>query len=316
MSKTPRDVALAYADCLEAGDFDRLVTLHHPDMVCSLLGRTIVSGCYRGRDAFFAHTFRHVLGQLRGGDEIYLKGARVGCASDSHAALLLHGGLPTVDGGRYDQNYLQLFHVVDGLIVEIHELLDTVMLDTQVFGKRLLRARAPIADPLRPASRSHHGAAGAPGAGAALSAAIVAMLVDGRLDALGGLLHADCVVQVSGTTPVSGVIDGAPAIGAALAAHLAAFRPGSYRCIAPPRPAVVDDDGLCVLAEICGERADGAPYRQILGIVAGVAGDRIAEIHLYFDTAAEEAQSFANPLLGGSDETAPTPFQIAPAFSA
>ena len=117
MTRTAREAALEYAACLRDGDFQRLLTLHHEDLVCSLLGTTRVSGRYRGRDLFYGHTFKHVLGVIAETDEAYLKSCRIACADERYAVLLLHGGLPTKMGGRYDQNYLQVYRVRDGLVI-------------------------------------------------------------------------------------------------------------------------------------------------------------------------------------------------------
>jgi hypothetical protein len=52
----------------------------------------------------------------------------------------------------------------------------------------------------------------------------------------------------------------------------------------------------------------------MLGLVGSFCGESISEIHLYFDTAAEEEQTFANALKGGSNETADEPFTIEPDY--
>lgn len=312
MTRSPRETALEYAACLQSGEFERLVTLHHPDLVCSLLGSTLVSGRFRGRDAFYDHTFKHVRGEFADTGEAYHKSSRIACADDQVAVLLLHGGLPTRRGGRYDQNYLQVYRVANGLIVELHELLDTVMLETQIFGKRLAIPRSPPAEPLQPDSRFRSGTGLAP----AGDAAALAQRFGEALDAASGqvlrtLLHPDAVLQIAGSTPVSGTVRGRDAIALHLAAHFERhFVTGGPRIDAPSRLVCADDRGFCRLATASGQLQDGAPYRQTLGIVGQYAGDSVAELYLYFDAALEERLVFGNPLTGGSVETAPEPFVI------
>lgn len=312
MKRSPGDTALEYVACLREGDFPRLVTLHHPDLVCSLLGTSGVSGRYRGRDAFFAHTFKHVLGKLAETDESYLKDYRIGCASDHRAALLLHGGLPTRRGGRYDQHYLQIFHVVDGLIVEIHELLDTVMLETEIFDRTLRQPRSMPAEPLRPSLAI----AAAPAPSGRLEPTFSAALAAGEWRTCGATLHEDAVLQIAGSTPMSGTIHGRTAIERYWADHFARyFATGSLKFESGSRLAFQDSGGFCRMAIIQARTHGGADYRQTLGIIGTYRGDSIAALQLYFDTAAEEEQTYNNPLSPGSIPPSSEPFCIESAIA-
>jgi ketosteroid isomerase-like protein len=304
--RSPRDTALEYVDCLRTGDFDRLVTLHHPHLVCSLLGSSGVSGRYHGRDAFFAHTFKHVLGKLAATDECYVKDFRIAGADAERAALLLHGGLPTRNGGRYDQQYLQIFHVVDGLIVEIHELLDTAMVETQIFDRSFRQPRVAPAEGLRP----QVSVATAPAATAAFEQRFVDAVQSSDWQALDRLLLDDVELQLAGSTPVSGVFHGRDAVKRHLSSHVDAyFTSGTMRWGAG-RLVTRDKEGFCRLATIEGETKRGMAYHQILGIIGSYRGDAIAALQLYFDTAAEEAQSFDNMLSPALVVPSPEPFSI------
>jgi ketosteroid isomerase-like protein len=309
MYRSPNDTALEYVACLRTGDFERLVTLHHPDLVCSLLGTSGVSGRYRGRDAFFAHTFKHVLGKLAETPESYLKDYRIGCADEHCAALLLHGGLPTRNGGRYDQHYLQLFHVVDGLIVEIHELLDTVMLETQIFDRTLQHTRTAPSEPLRPALR----VAVSPGTSPDLERSFSAALLSGDWLACANALHADAELQVAGSTPISGTVHGASAIARCLTDHVSShFVPRTVAVGIESRLVCSDASGFCRLATVTARTRRGTAYQQIVGLVGSYRGGGIAALQVYFDTAVEEDQTFENPLSPASVAPSPEPFGIQP----
>ncbi len=312
MTRTPGQTALEYVNCLRDGDFPRLVTLHGENLVCSLLGNSRVSGRYRGRDAFFAHTFKYVLGALAETDEVYLKDYRVGCANDRYAALLLHGGLPTRAGGRYNQNYLQIFRVVDGKIREIHELLDSVMLETQIFGKTLAIPRSALQEPLRPTSVFT-----APRPPMTMTEASrveeVFALAFKAADWPGSaaVLHPDAVLQVAGSTPASGIVRGRAAITSHLARHIDEhFVAGSLSVDPGTWLVCADETGFCRMATVRAQLKSGREYHQTLGMCGSYCGDSIGEMHLYFDTASEEEQVFGNPLSGGSSETADEPFSI------
>lgn len=311
MRQSARDIAQAYADCLVSGDFDRLVSLHHPDMVCSLLGDTIVSGRYVGRDAFFAHTFKHVLGNLAETDEQYLKDARVACAGGDYAILLLRGGLPTRNGGRYDQNYLQCFRVVDGLVVENHEMLDTAMLETQVYGKKLQQSRPAPAEllvPRRLAARA--GNDGTPVA--PVSEAFLKALHSGDLETLLVQLSLDAVIQIAGATPHSGVVRGRSDFAALVGRELQGYASGSLAWNAQPWLVCQDDEGFCVLGDLKAQLADGRPYAQTIGLLAQCRSGEINELYIYFDTAAQERQRWSNPLDGNPCERSAPRLSIEP----
>lgn len=311
MNRSPREVAQAYAECLIEGNFDRLVALHHPDLICSLLGDTIVSGRYVGRDAFFAHTFKHVLGRLVQSEEQYLKDARFACAGGDYAVLLLRGGLPTVIGGRYDQNYMQCFRVIGGHIVENHELLDTVMLETQIYGKHLAIPRSAPAEPLAPrrlgSQLENDGTPIEP-----LAAAFCNALQQANLSAMMAMLAGQVVLQVAGANPHSGCTRTHAGVANLAARETAGYRPGTLRWVAGPKLLCFDDQAFCILAEAAAELTDGRPYRQTIGLLAQCRSGAVNELYLYFDTAAQERQRWRNPLDGNECDRAVPPMSIDP----
>lgn len=311
MTLSAREAAVAWATCLQEGDFKRLVGLHHENLVCNLLGTSRVSGRYHGRDAFFSHTIQNVMGVMAVTDEVYLKGYKIVCADERYSVMLLHGGLPTQAGGRYDQNYLQVFRVDGGLITQTHELLDTVMLETEVFGKRLARQPIVPREPLAPAMKypgTQHPVA--PADADRIEREFSAALLSADRAACVALLHPESVLQIAGSTPASGTIRGRDLIDACLASYVEAhFKPRSLR-VDSNRLACRDSGGFCRLARVSGELLDGRPYSQTIGIAGCFANDAIVEVYLYFDTAEEERQVFDNPLSGGTQDTSPEPFSI------
>lgn len=300
MTRTPAEAALEYALCLQTGEFDRLVTLHHPDLICNLLGTTLVSGKFEGRDDFYAHTFKYVLGEFPETDEIYHKGSHLVCSDENCAVLLLHGGLATRSGKRYDQNYLQIFRVEEGLIVELHELLDTAMVETAIFNRQLSIARSAPVEPLRPETRFNDPEGLHPKSSSTdLLQRFINSIEANDLDSLIALTHPNCVLQIAGSTPASGCVRGRDAIAGVLSGYGDLHFQTINLTKGQLRLACADDTGFCLLAEFSGTLHSGAEYQQIIGIVGQYCGDSIGETHLYFDTAAEELQVYDNPLSGG-----------------
>ena len=61
----------------------------------------------------------------------------------------MQGGGPTVNGGRYDQTYCEIFTIRDGLIIEMHNFFDTVLVEDALFSNRLENIEAPISHPFQ-----------------------------------------------------------------------------------------------------------------------------------------------------------------------
>lgn len=121
-------------DCIAAGDAAGAFALFDEDVVYHLKGTTPVSGTYRGLrsivDDFFTPWRRQIDGSLVVTvDELIGEGERV--------VALGRGKATTIHGLPYDNDYAFVFRVRDGRITEVSEYLDTALVETAAYGRRL-----------------------------------------------------------------------------------------------------------------------------------------------------------------------------------
>jgi ketosteroid isomerase-like protein len=297
----PRDEAALierYYAATTEGDFDTVVTLHAPDVVCWMAGETVVSGRFQGREALFEHMIHHVLGGLVGGSESYVKAARVVIVDPPFVVGLMHGGLPNATGGRYDQRYLQIFRIGDGLIREIVEIFDTAMFEEAVAGNRLTRPREKPATPfavLPPLSGARDKSATL-----ALAQGFVAAIETKAPDQIEALLSPGAQLGMIGTTPLSG-------FAAADSSRLTDVLAGEAL---RSRIVCADQQGAVLFLHPRGE----AGPRQI-GVLIEPDGAGIGRISVFEDTLGLETHRFSNPLRTAGTARIMPPFDLWAAFA-
>jgi ketosteroid isomerase-like protein len=292
----PDEVIGDYYAAMAAGDFAHVVGLHSPDLVCWMSGTSLVSGRFEGRDALYAHMAKHVLGPLVVGTEPYVKDSSIELVDGPMVVGLLHGGLPSKDGGRYDQYYLQIFRIQDGLIAEIVELFDTVMVETVLMKNRLEVPREPPARPFNIVpSPDTSGCTRAEVV--AVAARLLESLTNGDRAQLRAEVHPSVRIRTIGSTPLSGWSEG---IDALLAAVDRGVRDGRVVC--------ADDASACVLM-----RSADPAYHQQYGLVFRVRDRQIVDVSIFLDTVEAERALFANPVLPHASISVMPPFDIAQA---
>ncbi|SCW33964.1 Ketosteroid isomerase-related protein [Sphingobium faniae] len=131
-----RTVVTAYMDNLCAGRFTEAFDLFAPDAVYTITGKTKISGSYKGLEniqtalgAIISNYFK-TLPAFTVGDTI---------VDGDRAAVLLTSTAEAVHG-IYDQNYVFVFRVKDGRIVEKIENLDSIAVETALLGRKLVDA--------------------------------------------------------------------------------------------------------------------------------------------------------------------------------
>ncbi len=134
MSETQK-IVQQWFDHIAAGDAAQAFALFADDIVYELKGTTPVSGTYRGLDQIVNDFFTPWRKQIDGDlvvhvDELIGEGERV--------VALGHGEAKTVHGLRYDNDYAFVFTVRNGRIHEVVEFLDTALVETAAYGKRLV----------------------------------------------------------------------------------------------------------------------------------------------------------------------------------
>ena len=134
MEKTGRIVVEEYWKKLGAGDVGGAMALMSPDVVYEVAGKTPVSGSFRGLAEVNEKLMKPVFSRIRDlklvPDEFIGDGARV--------AVLAHGRAELVAGGSYENRYVFIYGVRDGKIAQVAEYLDTVEVETKMFGKKLV----------------------------------------------------------------------------------------------------------------------------------------------------------------------------------
>jgi len=122
-------------DCIARNDGEGMFALFADDVVYDLKGTTPVSGTYRGKQSiaedFFIPWRRQIDGDLIVTvDELIGEGERV--------VALGRGRARTVFGMPYDNDYAFVFRVREGRIVEVIEFLDTALVETAAYGRKLV----------------------------------------------------------------------------------------------------------------------------------------------------------------------------------
>lgn len=149
MANRDENIALIenYYQCLAGGDFEALAALHSDDVVFNMLGKTPVSGRWEGKAECFGPIVADgVVGKLRAGEFQFAKKWKIMCADEQRVVGIMQGGGPGKNGEQYDQTYCQVFTITDGLIAEMHEFFDTVLVE-------LVLNDNPLKGPMTPNQR-------------------------------------------------------------------------------------------------------------------------------------------------------------------
>lgn len=134
---TPKECVQEWFDRISRGDAQGAFALFSDDVSYRLQGTTPVSGTYRGRDQIVSDFFVPWRKQIDGEialrvDELIAEGERV--------VALARGTAKTVHGADYNNDYAFVFRVREGKISEVNEFLDTALVETAAYGKKLVPA--------------------------------------------------------------------------------------------------------------------------------------------------------------------------------
>ena len=134
-SQASRSVVENWYTALAAGNMEGVIGALAGDLVAHVCGRTQVSGTHEGRDAFVANAIAPVFAALDPETVRFATKWEIFAAEGERVVTLMEGEARTHDGRLYDNTYCHLFTVRDGLIVELHEFLDTALLRDVIFGQ-------------------------------------------------------------------------------------------------------------------------------------------------------------------------------------
>jgi len=129
-----RETVQQWFDLIARGDAQAAFRLFTDDVVYRLKGTTPVSGVYHGLreivEDFFTPWRKQIVGDIAlTVDELIGDGERV--------VALARGKAKTIHGLPYDNDYAFVFHIRDGKISEVVEYLDTALVETAAYGKKL-----------------------------------------------------------------------------------------------------------------------------------------------------------------------------------
>jgi len=134
--KTTREVATLFADRMEAGDVGAAFDMLADDGIYTVIGTTQASGEYRGVKELFERLVPMLSGFVEA-PSIHFEPPIV----DGDRAVLVGSGKGVGPTGPYDQpHYVWVMLVKDGKISNITEHMDTCVLETAVFGKKIVDA--------------------------------------------------------------------------------------------------------------------------------------------------------------------------------
>lgn len=130
-----REIVQQWFDLIARGEAQRAFALFSDDVVYDLKGTTPVSGRYRGLKSIVEDFFTPWRKQIDGEivitvDELIGDGERV--------VALGRGKAKTIHGTAYDNDYAFVFRLRDGKITEVTEYLDTAMVETAAYGKKIV----------------------------------------------------------------------------------------------------------------------------------------------------------------------------------
>ncbi len=135
MSDTNKAIVQQWFDLVAAGDAKGAFDLFDPSVAYTLRGTTPVSGTYVGMQSLVEDFFTPWRKQIDG--EIVLTVNRLIGEGDQVVALA-RGEAKTVFGLPYDNDYVFVFKVRDGVIHAVDEYLDTALVETAAYGKKLV----------------------------------------------------------------------------------------------------------------------------------------------------------------------------------
>jgi ketosteroid isomerase-like protein len=143
-SQENRALIESWYHALEDMDFQALEDLHAEDVIYNIVGTTPVSGRWVGKEECFAEVINNrLMAALVPEKARFGKKWRIMCADDDCVVGLMQGGGPTIDGELYEQTYCEIFTIRDGKIAELHEFLDTVLVERCLNDNRLEKPETP-----------------------------------------------------------------------------------------------------------------------------------------------------------------------------
>jgi ketosteroid isomerase-like protein len=130
-----REVVQQWFDLIAKGDAQGAFALFTDDVTYDLKGTTPVSGVYRGLHQIVEDFFKPWRKQIVG-DIVLTVDELIG--DGDCVVALARGKAKTIHGLPYDNDYAFVFRLHDGKIKAVIEYLDTALVETAAYGKKLV----------------------------------------------------------------------------------------------------------------------------------------------------------------------------------
>lgn len=138
ISKNRRIVESWYTS-LKAGDLETFEQIHSEDIIYDISGHSNISGRHLGRKKWFEQLAGQVMGSLHPEDFDFCTKFRIIAEDGDTLVGMMEADGPTKTGERYDQRYLHVFYLTDGVITRVIEFFDT-----ELAAKTVLAACKPV----------------------------------------------------------------------------------------------------------------------------------------------------------------------------
>jgi uncharacterized protein len=141
------EVVKRWFAALKNVDMETYFSLFDPDVEWRMIGNTCLSGTWRGKEGIqdvATQLFsRFVPGECSWG-ETY----RIVCADENGVVVLDSGGGKSILGRDYNQTYVHIFKIRNGLFYRVYEFFDTVLTESALYGNELQTPEKKPAVPL------------------------------------------------------------------------------------------------------------------------------------------------------------------------
>ena len=131
-----RSVVNKYMGHLAASEFVEAFAMFSPDAVYRISGKSAISGDYRGIDEINRGLGEIISNYFQSMPQFTIYDTIV----DGDRAAVTASGAAQGKHGPYNQTFVFVFRVADGMILEKVEYLDSVPVETALLGRKLVNA--------------------------------------------------------------------------------------------------------------------------------------------------------------------------------
>jgi ketosteroid isomerase-like protein len=132
-----RKVVVDFFGHISAGDFDSATALLSDDMAWTLTGTTPLSGTYKPLTSVQENFLGPFAGLVEDG---HIEMDLLETIADGERVIALLNGKAKGKFGDYNNTYCHVFRVRDGKVLDVTEFCDTVMIETALYGNKVVPA--------------------------------------------------------------------------------------------------------------------------------------------------------------------------------